>query len=64
MTEKTYQQILAAQIKVLIEKVLIEKAAKEARVVKGSGKKLQPFERIKLKGKDPTTPEIIAEGRR
>lgn len=59
MTEKAYQQQLGVQIK-----ELIEKAARENQVVKGSGKRLKPFKRIKLKGKGPTTTEIIAEGRR
>jgi hypothetical protein len=43
---------------------LLLKAAKENRVSKASGKKLEPFERIKLEGEGPTTTEIIAEGRR
>jgi hypothetical protein len=43
---------------------LIEKAARESRVVKRNGRKLKPFKRIKLKGKGPTTTEMIAKGRR
>ncbi len=59
MTEKQYQERLDAQLKELIEKV-----ARENHVTKGTGKRLKPFKRIKLKGKGPTTTEIIAEGRR
>jgi hypothetical protein len=47
-----------------ILEALLLKAAKENRVSKASGKKLEPFERIELEGEGPTTTEIIAEGRR
>jgi hypothetical protein len=59
VTEKAYQQQLDTQIKELIEKV-----SEENHVVKENGKRLKPFKRIKLKGKGPTTTEIIVEGRR
>jgi hypothetical protein len=59
MATETAKQPLDAKLE-----ELIRKAAAEGHIVKGSGKRLEPFERIKLEGEGPTTTEIIAEGRR
>jgi hypothetical protein len=59
METKAIPHPLDAEIETLAKKI-----AREGKIVKGNGKRLEPFERIVLEGEGPTTTEIIAEGRR